>query len=816
MFRMKSVESYRNLNPPKTSTENDMGKKLTVFLLLLVLAAACTVFIANASNKNYVVLKNGAFIEVDDAWTIDDMTLYEKNGEVLFIEKQATRNILTGPLKGPEDLIYRIFYYTIDRINASGTTAGLWFKTAGSRFGDWIAFVLLLAIGTTYLVLKLKENKKETSWTSDIIMELDSKAHGFRLAGISDIETFFLNIYKIQLGAPHNAPAKIERIQNKKSAPGHIYKLHVKMKGEWKSRAMTIGPLGEKSSGKSQCFYVIFDTHMVIKIPAEPIKDFSDYIQRIRYEGRIVGKLSPRECTIPNVSVIISKIKSLSIQDLPSDEIEEKYITFVGSSPEYQKYLKVGGNFAFFMNLSKYYFLSHVMEQLHHIEDQIFDVINADAGLILDCQEFENKYGKKNGWVCFELQKLFNQFDTDIRKLITHSDTPVAIDENQKKEWLFTHLAQQDITPHQWVGLPSSTVSKIHSLLHNITKKENKIVIAYRKLAKEYAKLRIYYRSKPKLEGIITNLLVLLVWLGENNVAMRDLKPDNLLVAGNPDNYPLFLSSVEEYAIGLIDLETAVDYRPLKNAPCEQPQLGGTPAYATPSHFFQNEIIEDVYQGLPLILNMQDWYATTAIVYEVVTGRRLFRQTAGKITELVMNMQQDTEEEQPLVDIFRKVNHTFWKSAAEEFKFKVSTDIRWLKATDALIPDDMKTQMNNHLLEGKKRIEHRIKEIHDATDGSDIPPSTPSDQSIGELEKLQKRSNDLSEWFRILEHSPLQVSVNDLLEIMFFIVLNVMVPESRETLSETNSRMEPDVSYASEEDKQDVTTGYTVTVALPS
>ena len=815
MFRMKSVESHRNFNPPKTSAENDMGKKLTVFLLLLVLAAACAI-ITSASSKNYVVLKNGAFIEVDDAWTDDEVTLYEKNGEVLFIEKQATRDILTGQLKGPEDLIYRSFYYTIDRINASGTTAGLWFKTAGSRFGDWIAFVLLLAIGTAYLVLKFKEHKKETRRTSDTLMELDSDAHGFRLVGISDIETFFLNIYKIQLGAPHNAPARIERAQGKRSGLGHIYKLRVKMKGEWKSRAMTIGPLGDSSGRKSQCFYVIFDTHMVIKIPAEPIKDFSDYIQRIRYEGRIVGKLSPRECTIPNVSVIISKIKALSIQDLSPNEMEERYITFVGSSPEYQKYLKIGDDFAFFMNLSKYYFLSHVMDQLHNIEDQTLDVITSDANLILDCREFENKYGQKNGWVCFELHKLFNKFDTGIRKLTTHSDTPVPVDENQKRDWLFTHLAQQHVTPHQLVGLPADSVSGIHSLLRNIAKKENKIVTAYRKLAREYAKLRIYYRNKPKIEGIITNLLVMLAWLGENNVAMRDLKPDNLLVAGNPDNYPLFLSSADEYAIGLIDLETAVDYRPSKNAPPEQPQLGGTPAYATPSHFFQNEIIEDMFQDLPLILNMQDWHATTAIVYEVVTGRRLFRQTAGQISELVMNMQQDTEEEQPLPDIYRRVNRTFWKSAAAEFKLKVGADIRWLKSTDALIPDNMKKQIESHLLRGKKGIEHRIKEKHRASAVAEMPPETASDPSIEELERLIRRSDNLSEWISILEHRRSRLPVNDLLEIMFNIVLDVMYPESREALSETNSRMEPDVPYASEEDKQDVTTGYTVTVALPS
>jgi len=285
-------------------------------------------------------------------------------------------------------------------------------------------------------------------------------------------------------------------------------------------------------------------------------------------------------------------------------------------------------------------------------------------------------------------------------------------------------------------------------------------------------------------------------------------------VAGNPDNYPLFLSSAEEYAIGLIDLETAVDYRPLKNSRPEQPQMGGTPAYATPSHFFQNEIIEDAYQDLPLILNMQDWYATTAILYEVVTGRRLFQHTAGHITELVKNMQQDMEEEKPLIDIFRNVNPTFWESAAAEFKFKVDADIRWLKATDVLIPDDMKAQIKNHLSRGKKRIEDQIIEMHGATEGSEVVPARPSDPPVGELERLKKRSDRISEWCGILEHSASRMTVNDLLEIMFHIVLDVMYPESREARYETRARTESDAPYASEEDKDDVTSGYTVTVAL--
>ncbi|MBW1829310.1 MAG: hypothetical protein JRI74_07805, partial [Deltaproteobacteria bacterium] len=60
-----------------------MNKKLIVCLLLVAVAIGCALLIKSASNKNYLILKSGEFIEVDDAWTDGDAVLYEKNGDVL-------------------------------------------------------------------------------------------------------------------------------------------------------------------------------------------------------------------------------------------------------------------------------------------------------------------------------------------------------------------------------------------------------------------------------------------------------------------------------------------------------------------------------------------------------------------------------------------------------------------------------------------------------------------------------------------------------------------------------------------------------------
>ena len=63
-----------------------------------------------------------------------------------------------------------------------------------------------------------------------------------------------------------------------------------------------------------------------------------------------------------------------------------------------------------------------------------------------------------------------------------------------------------------------------------------------------------------KMAAITTNLLDVLAWFRKKRVSMRDLKPDNLFVAGDPARYPLFLRSVEEFSLGIIDVETAVDF----------------------------------------------------------------------------------------------------------------------------------------------------------------------------------------------------------------------------------------------------------------
>ncbi|NIV98310.1 hypothetical protein GWN26_03825, partial [Candidatus Saccharibacteria bacterium] len=158
---------------------------------------------------------------------------------------------------------------------------------------------------------------------------------------------------------------KTKALMDNASGSITVYELRIKHRGEWMRRRMSIGPLGEEAGSKSKCYYVIYDVHLVVKIPVNPISEFEFYNQSIEKEGQIVEKLAPKECIVPRVSTIMSMIHKLpDSANLPVDRLEEKYVSWLRRKAKYQKYLKIKNTFVFFMDFSKYYFLSHIIDNL--------------------------------------------------------------------------------------------------------------------------------------------------------------------------------------------------------------------------------------------------------------------------------------------------------------------------------------------------------------------------------------------------------------------------------------------------------------------
>ena len=192
---------------------------------------------------------------------------------------------------------------------------------------------------------------------------------------------------------------------------------------------------------------------------------------------------------------------------------------------------------------------------------------------------------------------------------------------------------------------------------------------------------------------MIINLLDLLYWLGEKKVAMRDLKPDNLLVAGNPSKFPQFLESSNMYSIGLIDVETAVSYDISENNAIRQPPLGGTPSYATPSHQLRNDTIQNIYNDLPLILHLQDWYATLGMIYQAVTGERLFEKTARNLLNLKKTIRERSRKNGNPQAVLENVSNSFWKMALAEFGMKTQKSEKKLRFISLIVGQESKEML---------------------------------------------------------------------------------------------------------------------------
>jgi serine/threonine protein kinase len=239
-------------------------------------------------------------------------------------------------------------------------------------------------------------------------------------------------------------------------------------------------------------------------------------------------------------------------------------------------------------------------------------------------------------------------------------------------------------------------------------------VDAYTKAIRSFARRLSLEQNRLPIAGILTNLLDLLAWLGVKQVAMRDLKPDNLLVAGDAQNYPAFLRSPADYSLGFIDVETAVYFGKAEENNIRQPLLGGTPYYATPSHLFPNSVLAACFGDPSRILHFQDWQAVLVMFFKAVTGELLFDRTAMHFADIknrVMNAMRQAEALDPQLE---EVSRIFWRSAAAEFRTKMKAAESVLRFVDADIPQPAKALFAQVLKRDIESISTTIQKLIDA------------------------------------------------------------------------------------------------------
>ncbi len=504
---------------------------------------------------------------------------------------------------------------------------------------------------------------------------------------------FFFKLFKQQVGADPNAPTQLTLIESRPTCPNETYEMRVMHNNEWDTRRMSIGLLGQGGGSRSKCYYVIYDSHLVLKIPSVPIPGFTAYHQQIAAEARIVARLSPRQCIVPRVAVILKAVHSIAGgENLSEEELEKKYVHLLGLHPDYQDYLKIGPSFAFFMDLARHFFLSTTLDEMHSGHKRLVNEALKQQDLLWDQHGFVCRYGEDAGSVCHELQEAYYRCEGRLRQLVEEAHLDEDIPTFRLKQWFVTHLAGEKIDPDAQ-ALPEEFIERVNRLLFKVTKDHHQQVERYRQGVRGYIREIQFSQHRVQLESLSTNTLDLLAWIGTKGLALRDLKPENLFVAGNPEAYPLFLNDINKFSIGLIDVETSVviDADDPDNIP--QPQMAGTPLYATPSHLVSNVVLEEVYGDVRTILHLQDWYATIAIIYKIVTGENLFAITARVFPEILKHIKLIDPSGPDLDKDIARINRLFWNSAVAEFQDAMAKHKPTFNRVEVAVPEAILTDI---------------------------------------------------------------------------------------------------------------------------
>ncbi len=701
-----------------------MRKTKILLVALVVMAVAAAVLAKDQLNRNIILLKNGRIIPVDRVWESGADLFYENDKEIHFvsladiqsIEKQSL--LIWGRTAG--DRVATLAGRAVKFLNPL-LTDGVELARRPSPFQWLLIGAMAVPVGFVYALRGFRKRSKEKK---PIGVAPPAKEASQEMPHRADVVRFFLGLYRHQLGFGPEVPADFVQLPSPSPAGSNqIYELRVKNGSEWIKRRMTLGPLGEDSGSKSKCYYIIFDQHLVVKIPPKPITDFEDYVASIQKERHIVERLSPKECIVPRVSVILSQVHRLSLPpgSLP-DVLEEKYIAWLRKTPVHQEYLKINGTFVFFMDLSRYYFLSHIIDSLHDLVDPIRSEMHSTADLIRYPAKFKERYGEQNESVGFEIRDLYHQCEAEVVQLLKNAGKSATVTPYRIQVWFLSFLEKKSIGEAD-AAISSRMADEVAAIFARWFEKYRVAVEAYLVAIRTFTARLCLEQNRQIISGIVTNLLDLLAWLSEKKVAMRDLKPDNLLVAGDPQNYPVFLRSASDYSLGFIDVETAVYLDPSEDARIKQPLLGGTPYYATPSHLFPNPALHACFTDAAWILRFQDWHAVLVMVFKTVTGDLLFDRTAKLFGDIKNRVADTMRQRTPLEPLMEDVSRRFWRSAAGEFRTKIKAHESALRSVEIDIPKTAKALLVQVLQRDIASIHQSMRQLVDAQKHFSSPES---------------------------------------------------------------------------------------------
>ena len=397
------------------------------------------------------------------------------------------------------------------------------------------------------------------------------------------------------------------------------------------------------------------------------------------------------------------------------------------------------------------------------------------------------------------VRNVYADFETKLLSVIKKAGSEKAPARFVMQKWFLLHLAGREIDSKD-KDLDPALVPKINALARKLFNENKNTIENYRTTIKSCIQTVTVSQNKREIGGLVVNMLDLIVWLRNKGVAMRDLKPDNLLVAGDQKNYPGFLGAVDNYSVGLIDVETALVYDRDDNSELPQPILGGTPSFATPAHLVSNVSLRKFYGDPVRILYLQDWYATVGIIFEVITGETLFTQTGKMIVGIKSVMNKHMEDVEAQFEMFKKTSRMFWHSSKTELKKKSRDKKEILETVKVPISSAVSDMFRQELLNQKVNIANRIKRTaknqNIFKDEKNIKgliaaprqkitqlkkkwkqqykENKAGIQLLEELEQLKSESEKQQQLFKLFNKSDLVLPAYELINFIFELVIQAM------------------------------------------
>jgi len=249
-------------------------KHILISAVCLILAILAFFIITNW-NKHILYLTTGEIIEAGKTWIVFDDVYYEKGAGTLYtLTTDQVDRIVSANFSSVDD-------WLIILTNEMNARRGI-FDLVFNRMvwlGVLFAFGVFISIFLSRsLILRYSKKKQKSDDIEDFrFIHISTQVSDFK-----KVILYFLNLFLLQAKAKKNDKYAYQQLNNNGPLNTSVYEFKILKDGQWHSRRISVGRIGEDSGARSKCFYVIYDDHFVVKIPPEPITEINEYIQNIK------------------------------------------------------------------------------------------------------------------------------------------------------------------------------------------------------------------------------------------------------------------------------------------------------------------------------------------------------------------------------------------------------------------------------------------------------------------------------------------------------------------------------------------------------